>query len=217
MLALGSERCSIAGTLDALGDTWSIMVLRELFFGVHRFNDLQRDLGISRSVLSDRLARLVDLGVVHVVPYREPGDRARNEYRLTRKGVDLLPVMVSLMSWGDRHLNDDEGPARTARPGHGRDRCGWNCARRPGGWCKPTRWSHGRDDEVFVATNLHMSSNVGMRNAEGAVSWQADHPPLRPHDPPEFPPAEPSAANAQASSAGFFSGPWMPALAAVAC
>ena len=110
VLALGSERCSIAGTLDALGDTWSIMVLRELFFGVHRFNDLQRDLGISRSVLSDRLARLVDLGVVRVVPYREPGDRARNEYRLTRKGVDLLPVMVSLMSWGDRHLNDDAGP-----------------------------------------------------------------------------------------------------------
>ncbi len=99
------DGCSIAGTLEALGDSWSILVLRELFFGVHRFNDLQRDLGVSRSVLSARLTRLVELGVVRAVPYQEPGERARSEYRLTRKGVDLLPVMISLMHWGDRHLN----------------------------------------------------------------------------------------------------------------
>ncbi len=105
-----ADRCSIAGTLDALGDVWSIMVLRELFFGIHRFNDLQRELGVSRSVLSDRLARLVDLGVARAVPYQEPGERSRLEYRLTRKGVDLLPVMLSLMAWGDRHLNDGDGP-----------------------------------------------------------------------------------------------------------
>ncbi len=65
-----ADRCSIAGTLSALGDTWSIMVLRELFFGVHRFNDLQRELEVSRSVLSDRLARLVDLGVAPRSPTR---------------------------------------------------------------------------------------------------------------------------------------------------
>ena len=102
--------CSIAGTLGALGDVWSILVLREMFFGVHRFNDMLSDLGISRSVLTSRLTRLVDLGVVRTVPYQEPGDRVRNEYRLTRKGVGLLPVMVSLMEWGDEHVNGGSGP-----------------------------------------------------------------------------------------------------------
>ncbi len=102
--------CSIAGTLGALGDVWSILVLREMFFGVHRFNDMLSDLGISRSVLTSRLTRLVDLGVVRAVPYQEPGNRVRNEYRLTRKGVGLLPVMVSLMEWGDDHVNGGSGP-----------------------------------------------------------------------------------------------------------
>jgi len=96
--------------MEALGDTWSILVLRELFYGVHRFNDMQTELGISRSVLTDRLNRLVELGVAKAVPYQEPGERARKEYRLTRKGVALLPVMVSLMEWGDAHVNDGDGP-----------------------------------------------------------------------------------------------------------
>jgi DNA-binding HxlR family transcriptional regulator len=104
------ERCSIAGALEALGDAWSVMVLRELFFGVHRFNEMQRQLGISRSVLTERLNRLVELGIVRTRPYQNPGERVRHEYRLTRKGVDLLPVMVSLMSWGDEHVNGGNGP-----------------------------------------------------------------------------------------------------------
>src|SRR5687768_14739432 len=93
------DHCSIAGALEALGDDWSVLVLRELFYGVRRFNEIQEDLGISRSVLTERLGRLVDLGVVRVAPYREPGQRERNEYRLTRAGVGLLPVMVALMQW----------------------------------------------------------------------------------------------------------------------
>ena len=107
---IAADRCSIAGTLDALGDVWSILVLRELFFGVRRFNDMQSDLQISRSVLTERLNRLVELGVVRTVPYQEPGSRSRNEYRLTRKGVELLPVMVALMTWGDSHVNGGDGP-----------------------------------------------------------------------------------------------------------
>lgn len=109
-IAIGSQRCSIAGTLEALGDVWSILVVRELFFGVRRFNEMQNDLGISRSVLTARLARLVELGVVRTEPYQEPGDRARHQYRLTRKGVGLLPVMVALMAWGDEYVNDGHGP-----------------------------------------------------------------------------------------------------------
>jgi len=104
------QRCSIAGALNALGDAWSVMVLRELFFGIHRFNDIQRDLGISRSVLTERLAHLVDLGIVRTRPYQNPGERSRNEYRLTRKGVDLLSVMVALMEWGDAHVNTGDPP-----------------------------------------------------------------------------------------------------------
>jgi DNA-binding HxlR family transcriptional regulator len=107
---IDADRCSIAGTLEALGDVWSILVLRELFFGVRRFNEMQADLQISRSVLTDRLNRLVELGVVRTVPYQEPRARSRNEYRLTRKGVELLPVMVALMTWGDSHVNGGDGP-----------------------------------------------------------------------------------------------------------
>jgi DNA-binding HxlR family transcriptional regulator len=99
------DSCSIIGAVDALGDVWSILVLRELFLGIRRFNDIQGDLGISRSVLAARLARLVELGVVRTVPYQEPGDRVRHEYRPTRKGVGLLPLLVTLKTWGDEHLN----------------------------------------------------------------------------------------------------------------
>ena len=105
-----AEDCSICGAVEALGDTWSILVLRELFFGVRRFNDMQQDLGISRSVLTARLTRLTDLGVVRTETYREPGERSREQYRLTRKGVGLLPVMVALMAWGDQHINGGVGP-----------------------------------------------------------------------------------------------------------
>jgi len=109
------ERCSIVGALDAIGDTWSVLVLRQLFFGVHRFNEIQDGLGISRSVLTDRLNRLVEIGVIKQVPYQEPGHRARNEYRLTRKGVGLLPLMVALMQWGDAHINTDNPPVALFR------------------------------------------------------------------------------------------------------
>jgi DNA-binding HxlR family transcriptional regulator len=112
---IDASDCSIIGTAQALGDVWSILVLREVFLGARRFNEMQADLGISRSVLTDRLNRLVDLGVIRAVPYQEPGDRVRKEYRPTRKGVGLLPLVMALKEWGDEHVN---GGVETVRIVH---------------------------------------------------------------------------------------------------
>lgn len=104
--------CSVARALDVLGDTWSILVLRELFLGVHRFDPLQAHLGIARNVLAARLRRLVDAGVLIKRQYQERPPRF--EYRLTPKGLDLYPVLVGLMQWGDRYAaaSVDGGPVR---------------------------------------------------------------------------------------------------------
>ena len=105
------ENCSIARTLAVLGDRWTLLVLREAFNGVRRFEDLQRRLGVARDVLTVRLSCLVDEGVLERVPYREPGQRRRHEYRLTAKGLDAYPILVALLAWGDRHKADAAGPA----------------------------------------------------------------------------------------------------------
>lgn len=103
------EPCSIARTLELVGEKWSLLVLREAFCGVRRFDDLRRRTGAPRQVLAARLATLVDAGVLRRQPYQEPGRRTRDEYRLTRAGMDLFPVLVALMRWGDRHLDQPAG------------------------------------------------------------------------------------------------------------
>jgi DNA-binding HxlR family transcriptional regulator len=90
-------------------------VLREAFLGVRRFDQLQRHLRVSRPVLSRRLAHLAETGLLERVPYREPGSRPRDEYRLTAKGRDLYPVLLALLDWGDAYVADAEGPATEAR------------------------------------------------------------------------------------------------------
>ncbi len=104
------SRCSVAGTLAVVGEKWSLLVLREAFFGVRRFADFQRVLGAPRAVLTDRLATLVDEGILRRVPYQAEGERQRHEYRLTQKGIDLYPTLVALMHWGDRYLADGDVP-----------------------------------------------------------------------------------------------------------
>ena len=101
------SRCSVAGTLTVVGEKWSLLVLREAFLGVRRFADFQRNLGAPRAVLTDRLATLVDQGILWRVPYQAEGERQRHEYRLTQKGIDLYPTLVSLMAWGDKYLAED--------------------------------------------------------------------------------------------------------------
>ncbi|MFB9962818.1 winged helix-turn-helix transcriptional regulator [Sinosporangium siamense] len=104
------QGCSIQRTLGIVGEKWTFLVLREAFNGVRRFADLHQGTGAPRQVLSARLARLVDEGLLAKEPYREPGQRKRDEYRLTQKGLDLYPIMVALMHWGDRHLAEQNGP-----------------------------------------------------------------------------------------------------------
>jgi DNA-binding HxlR family transcriptional regulator len=110
-----SENCSIARTLAVVGEKWTVLVLRELFNGVRRFDEMQAHLGIPRPILSDRLNRLVEEGLLVRSEYREPGQRARHEYRLTETGLDLQAVLLALTEWGDRHRADPEGPARVVR------------------------------------------------------------------------------------------------------
>jgi DNA-binding HxlR family transcriptional regulator len=101
--------CSIARSLELIGERWTILILRDAFLGVRRFDDFQRSLGVSRGVLTDRLKGLVEDGVLERRRYQE--HPPRHEYRLTDKGRDLWPVTVALVKWGDRYLAED-GPPR---------------------------------------------------------------------------------------------------------
>jgi DNA-binding HxlR family transcriptional regulator len=100
--------CSIERSLEIIGDRWTILVLRDAFRGIRRFDDFRRDLDIARPVLADRLKRLVEHGVLEKRQYEEHPPRF--EYRLTPMGIELSPILVALMRWGDRHLAGGDGP-----------------------------------------------------------------------------------------------------------
>ncbi|MBA2318166.1 MAG: helix-turn-helix transcriptional regulator [Euzebyales bacterium] len=102
--------CSVARAVEILGDRWTVLVLREVFNGVRRFGDIQTHIGVSRSVLAQRLATLKEQGVLERRPYQEPGDRVRHEYRLTPLGRGLQPVLVALNNFGDQFLSGPDGP-----------------------------------------------------------------------------------------------------------
>jgi DNA-binding HxlR family transcriptional regulator len=105
-----AENCSVKRALDVVGEKWTLLVLREAFYGARRFEEFQAVVGCARNLLTERLNTLVESGVMRRVPYHEPGQRKRHEYRLTEKGLDLLPAVVALMHWGDRWEPDPAGP-----------------------------------------------------------------------------------------------------------
>lgn len=125
-----SQNCSIARSLEIIGDRWTLLVIRSAFEGVRRFDDFADVLGVARNVLTDRLGRLCEEGILRRSRYQDKPERY--EYRLTRKGVELWPVMMSLMLWGDRHYAPEGPPAVVLHRGCGGrlnrrlacDRCG---------------------------------------------------------------------------------------------
>ena len=117
---LEKETCSVARTVSVIGDRWTLLVLRECFLRVRRFEEFQSRLGITRHLLADRLRKLVKAGVLKKVAYQERPKRF--EYRLTDKGLDLHPLMMAIVHWGDTHMAGKRGrPLLHRHKGCGRD------------------------------------------------------------------------------------------------
>ena len=137
--------CPIGRAVDAVGERWTPLILRNATLGMTRFEDFRADLGIADDILSTRLTRLVDLGLFTRVSYRD-GGRTRNEYRLTVAGADILPVPHALAAWSHEHTTPDE-PMRVvhrtcghaAAPGGHCDRCGQPVRREEEAWIRAAR------------------------------------------------------------------------------
>ncbi len=112
-----AQICSVAGTLELVGERWTLLIVRDAFMGARRFEDFQRRTGAARNVLSNRLNTLVEEGILRRVPYQE--HPVRYEYRLTEKGLDLWPVIVALVQFGDRHIYPGRAPILLVHKGCG--------------------------------------------------------------------------------------------------
>jgi DNA-binding HxlR family transcriptional regulator len=109
--------CSVAQCLEVVGEWWSMLIVRDLFLGITRFEDFHQRLGISRNILNQRLEHLIERGVVDRVPYCE--HPVRYDYRLTDKGRDLWPVLTAMRQWGDRWEAPDGAPLELVHTGCG--------------------------------------------------------------------------------------------------
>jgi DNA-binding HxlR family transcriptional regulator len=105
--------CSIARALEVVGERWTLLLVRDALLGLHRFDEFQASLGVARNILTDRLRRLVEEGVLERVEYQQRPSRF--DYRLTAKGRDLAVAVMALMQWGDKHHPEPAGPPRLAR------------------------------------------------------------------------------------------------------
>ncbi|WP_410594467.1 winged helix-turn-helix transcriptional regulator [Amycolatopsis sp. lyj-23] len=146
--------CPIARAADVLGEPWTLLILRNATAGTTRFEDFRAQLGIADNVLTTRLAKLVDRGLLTKLPYRD-GGRTRHEYRLTQAGSDALPVLHALGTWGHNHTASDAEPTtlihtrcdQATAPGAKCDACGKPLARGDLAW----RGSWLSDGEVPLA------------------------------------------------------------------
>lgn len=119
MAKVPENPCSITRSMGVLGERWTILILRDAFDGLTRFDDFRQSLGVAPDVLSARLATLVEHGVLEKVEYREQGERRRYAYALTDAGRELLPVLMALQEWGDKHLPWPAGPSVLRRDASG--------------------------------------------------------------------------------------------------
>ncbi|MFD0440662.1 winged helix-turn-helix transcriptional regulator [Streptomyces chartreusis] len=108
---MSTDDCPVQRTLGVVGEKWTLLILRDATHGVHRFDDFRRHIGLSEAVLSDRLRKMTEAGILKAVPYQEAGSRSRNEYHLTLKGWELWPVLMALRQWGEAHTGASEGQA----------------------------------------------------------------------------------------------------------
>jgi DNA-binding HxlR family transcriptional regulator len=105
-----ADNCSIKRALEVVGEKWTLLVMREAFYGARRFDQFHSRIGCARDILSERLVTLTEAELLNRVPYREPKQRERHEYRLTEKGLDLITAVIALMQWGDRWQANPDGP-----------------------------------------------------------------------------------------------------------
>jgi DNA-binding HxlR family transcriptional regulator len=105
-----ASNCSIAAALKVVGEKWTLLIVRESFYGATRFEEFHRVLVCPRNLLTERLNMLVEEGIFERSEYKEPKRRPRMEYRLTSKGLELAMILLALMQWGDRHQAGPEGP-----------------------------------------------------------------------------------------------------------
>lgn len=164
-LSGANARCPIEAALDVLGDRWSVLILRDAFYGVRRFEGFRRHLGISRKVLSQRLSRLVDAGVLRRASI--PGQAGQHEYRLTPKGGDLFPVLLAMVRWGERWGTSAAGREwlrlvhlDCGQPAHARsvcDACGQSLR------LGRVRALPGRDASPEAVESLRRATRIGKR------------------------------------------------------
>jgi DNA-binding HxlR family transcriptional regulator len=159
--------CSVAQCLEVVGEWWSMLILRDSFLGVTRFDDFQRRLGISRNILQERLSRLVESGVLVRVPYSE--HPPRDDYRLTDKGRDLWPVLTAMRQWGDLYAAPNGPPLQVVHTSCGATTpavfvCG-SCGEPLGARDVTAIPGHGREHDSVIPQRAARAS-LGLRSPQ---------------------------------------------------